>query len=142
MKVTMLLADSAQAEGGKLYILGGGWSIAGPGPLNFAIALKLEVPWDQANRKQKFILRLEDQDGQPVEVEGKKVEFGGELEVGRPPGLLQGIPLDAVLAINFQNLLLPPGSRYLWRLFINGGSKGEWTLAFGTRSAQAEGTAA
>ena len=32
MKVTMLLADSAQAIEGKLYILGGGWSITGPDP--------------------------------------------------------------------------------------------------------------
>jgi hypothetical protein len=27
MKLTMLLADAAEAVNGKLYILGGGWSI-------------------------------------------------------------------------------------------------------------------
>ena len=32
MKVTILLADAAQAVEGKLYILGGGWSITGPDP--------------------------------------------------------------------------------------------------------------
>ena len=44
MKVTMLLADAAQAVNGKLYILGGGWSVAGPDPTPMAIALKMEVP--------------------------------------------------------------------------------------------------
>ena len=29
-KVTMMLADAAQAVEGKLYILGGGWSVTGP----------------------------------------------------------------------------------------------------------------
>ena len=51
MKVTILLADSAQAINGKLYILGGGWSIADPGPVVMALAMKIEVPWDQAKRQ-------------------------------------------------------------------------------------------
>lgn len=29
MKVTMLLADAATVAEGKLYILGGGWSVTG-----------------------------------------------------------------------------------------------------------------
>src|SRR3989304_5729195 len=50
MKVTMLLADAAQAIGGKLYILGGGWSVTGPHPTAAAIAPQIEGPWDEANR--------------------------------------------------------------------------------------------
>jgi hypothetical protein len=30
MKVTMMRADAVQAVAGKLYILGGGWSVTGP----------------------------------------------------------------------------------------------------------------
>jgi len=42
MKVTMLLCDAVQVADGKLYILGGGWSIIGrPGPS--AVAVKIEV---------------------------------------------------------------------------------------------------
>ena len=33
----MLLADAAQQLGGKLYILGGGWSVTGPQPAPSAI---------------------------------------------------------------------------------------------------------
>ena len=43
MKVTMMLADSAQVAGGKLYILGGGWSITGPMPCPSAIAVIVVV---------------------------------------------------------------------------------------------------
>src|SRR5712692_6126152 len=58
MKVTMLLADAAQAVNGKLYILGGGWSVTGPAPSPSAIALKIEVPWDEANTRHKLTLDL------------------------------------------------------------------------------------
>ena len=50
MKVTMLLADVAQAVAGKLYVLGGGWSMMGSGPTPSALAVKIDIPWDQANR--------------------------------------------------------------------------------------------
>ena len=39
-----MLADAAQVAGGKLYVLGGGWSVL-YAPAPFAIALKIEVPW-------------------------------------------------------------------------------------------------
>ena len=42
MNVTMLLADSAQVADGKLYVLGGGWSLTGPDPTPSAVAIKLE----------------------------------------------------------------------------------------------------
>ena len=37
----MILADSAQVADGKLYILGGGWSITGPDPTPSAVAIKM-----------------------------------------------------------------------------------------------------
>ena len=58
MKVTMLLADAAQAVDNKLYILGGGWSITGPAPTPMAFALKIEVPWNDTNRKYQLRLIL------------------------------------------------------------------------------------
>jgi hypothetical protein len=68
VRATLLLADSAQAIGGKLYILGGGWSITGPDPAPSAIALKVQVPWDRANHRYELLLELLDADGHPVEV--------------------------------------------------------------------------
>ena len=44
--MTLMLADSAQEVGGKLYILGGGWSVTGPVVPPSAVAIKIDVPWD------------------------------------------------------------------------------------------------
>lgn len=140
MKVTMLLAEAAQAVEGKLYILGGGWSIIGPDPAPMAIAIKIEVPWDQANRRHTCRLELLDSDGQPVTVDTplgeQPVVIEAGFEVGRPPGLKAGTPLDLPLAINLAPLSIPPGGRYEWRLTIDGEGDDDWRLAFSTRPAQ------
>src|SRR5438105_4643774 len=98
MKLTMLLADAAQAVGGKLYVLGGGWSIttAPTGPS--AIAVKLDIPWDEANRRHTLKFSLLDEDGRPVVVPtpigDRPLEIEGQFEVGRPPGLKPGTSID------------------------------------------------
>lgn len=139
MKVTLLLCDAAQAIGGKLYILGGGWSITGPDPASMALALKIEVPWDQANRRHRLELSLVDGDGNqvmlPTQVGEAPVRIQADFEVGRPPGLTPGTPLDYVLAINMESFLIPPGGRYEWRLSIGGHTEDDWRVAFSTRPA-------
>ncbi|MFN2557613.1 MAG: hypothetical protein ABR592_12255 [Nitriliruptorales bacterium] len=141
MKVTLMLADAAQAVGGKLYILGGGWSLAGPGPITMALAIKVEVPWDRANERLKFKLELVDADGQPVEVPSppdgllRPVALEGEMEVGRPPGLRAGTPLDSTMAINLDGIGLPPGERFTWRFEIDGQTSEHWQSSFTTRPA-------
>src|SRR5580704_826372 len=71
MRVTIMLADAAQECGGKLFILGGGWSVTGPLIPPMAVALKIDVPWDQANRPHHWRLELVTEDGEPVELEGQ-----------------------------------------------------------------------
>lgn len=136
MKVTMLLADSAQEINGKLYILGGGWSITAPGSPS-AIAIKFEVPWDRANQRHKVELELVTADGDPVLVPAPTGEvplrIDAQLEVGRPAGLKPGTPIDAAMAINLGPLPLEPNQRYQWRLTIDGHHHETWTLGFTTR---------
>jgi hypothetical protein len=134
MKVTMLLADAAQAVNGKLYILGGGWSIVGLDPTPTAIALKIDVPWDQANRPHTLALALLDSDGRPVMVENRPVEFRGDFEAGRPAGLVPGSDLDVAVAVSMGPLPLAPGRRYVWRCAIDDESREEWQVAFQTRA--------
>jgi hypothetical protein len=120
-KIIMLLADSAQAVNGKLYVLGGGWSVTGPAATPSALAIKFEVPWEAANRKHKVRIELLDSDGQPVLVPGPEspqaMLIQADLEVGRPPGILQGTSLDSTFAINIGPLPLRPG-RYEWRCTV------------------------
>lgn len=136
----MFLADYAVVSDGKLTIVGGGWSQTGPEPASFGIGLLIQVPWDQANTLHVFAVELLDSDGAEVVLEAAEEEedeqpvaFGGEFEVGRPPGLKPGTPLDFPVAVNSTPLPLEPG-RYEWRLTIDGASREDWTLPFSVRA--------
>src|SRR3970282_451611 len=134
----MLLADYAVVSDGKLTIVGGGWSQTGPDPAAFGIGLLIQVPWDLANTPHTFSVELLDADGGAVTVDADEDEdrvgaFGGGFEVGRPPGLKPGTPLDFPVAVNSTPLPLEPG-RYEWRLTIDGGSHQDWTLPFTVRT--------
>ena len=137
MKVTMLLADAVQAVEGKLYIRGGGWSIIGPEPTPVAIAIKVEVSWTEANHRHELQLALQDEDNKPVMVPtpigDRPVELKVNFEVGRPPGMKVGTPLDVPLAINLGSLPLQPGYHYVWRCSVYGQSELDWQVSFSTR---------
>lgn len=121
-EVTVLLCDSAQVAEGKLYILGGGWTICGPGPFQHALAIKAQVPWNEANRPHNLEAVLMDEDSRPVRIGDPpaEVKFQGTFEVGRPPGLPPGTPLDFPLAVNLGPIELPPGAGYFWAISIDG----------------------
>lgn len=133
-----MLAQSAQVADGKLNLLGGGWNITGPDPEPMAIALLLEVPWDRANEPHAVKLELLDADGLPVTVDepdgdGSPIEIDVSVEVGRPPGMIRGTPLNVPLAMNLAPHQLPTGTRCEWRLTINGESQDGWRVAFSVR---------
>jgi len=102
------------------------------------IALLIAVPWDRANRKLGFTLDLLDEDGTPVTAQNQignevPVTIAVTVEVGRPPGLPQGVSLDVPLAIEVPPLVLSPGRRFEWVLTIDGESKEDWRLPFMVR---------
>lgn len=134
MHVTMLLCESAQEINGKLYILGGGWSVTGPGPFQWALAVRVEVPWDEANVRKKVRLFLHDADGHAVMLPGTQtpIELNAELEVGRPAGMPRGIPIDTAFAVQGMPLVLPSG-RYVWRLAIGEREDDLWQVGFYVR---------
>lgn len=133
----MMLCDAAQVADGKLYILGGGWSMTGPDPVPSAVALKIEVDWNEADRAHHWELFLEDADGRPVLVPtpdgSQPVEVRGEFTVSRPPTVPEGSPIDVALAVNMGPIPLPPGARYAWRLTIDGEALPGADLRFTTR---------
>jgi hypothetical protein len=134
VKVTALIADSAQVAQGKLYLLGGGWSAIGKpyGPM--ALAILIEVPWNDTNQPHNVRIELKDADEHPVnDPNGKPIQIGATLEVGRPPGHPQGEPLPVPLAMNFGPLPLRPGQRYHWTVYVVGDSESRCQLGFSTR---------
>lgn len=125
-----MLADAAQVADGKLYILGGGWSVVtAPLVAPHALAIKVEVPWSAANQRHTSELSLVDEDGTPVSMptpDGPKhLKFDGSFEIGRPAGLSPGSPLDLALAFSLPPLPLLPGKRYGWQFLVDGAVVGE-----------------
>ena len=122
MDVPMLLCDAAQEAGGKLFILGGGWSVirAPHVPVPMSLAIKVAVPWDEANQSHQVRVDLLDDEGQPVISDGAPgpITADGRFEVGRPPGMKPGTPIDAPLVMNFGFLSLEAGG-YVWVLQID-----------------------
>src|SRR5215211_2385503 len=64
MKATLLLTDYAKVSDGKLDVLGGGWSVTGPGPFGFVVAAMIQISWDQTNMPHAVRLELLDADGE------------------------------------------------------------------------------
>jgi hypothetical protein len=116
----MILSDGAQAVGGKLYVLGGGWThlfvpqLPGKPQAPFAVALGIAVPYHLTNRRFAFALELSDSDGQRV---GDLLS--AEMEQGRPPGLRQGASQNILIAINAQPDF-PEAGRYTFNATVDG----------------------
>lgn len=138
MKATLILADSAQVVAGKLYILGGGWTVTSPRVTMSAIAGKVEVPWSETSKKHRLKLELMDVEDGPVMVPTPKgnepVIIGGEFEVGKAKDLPQGIPSDVPFAFAIPPLSLNPGKSYAWRLSIDDKTKADWQVNFVVRA--------
>ncbi len=100
MEADLMLADGAQAVGGKLYILGGGWDTvhftALPTTHPMAVALQFRVSWSETNERHSFKLEMQNLDGVAVQPIGE-----GQFEAGRPPGIKAGTDQKIMLALNF-----------------------------------------
>jgi hypothetical protein len=130
---------------GKLYILGGGWSLTGPDPVPSGIAIKVDVGWTEMEDAHHWELYLVDEDGRPVSVETpnglQPIEVRGDFQIGRPSDLPAGSSVGVPFAVNFGPLPLEPLRRYTWQLTIDGETDADWMVAFSTR-AQPEAPAA
>jgi hypothetical protein len=137
MKVTMMLADSAQVAGGKLNVLGGGWNIVGPAPMPFAIAGMIEVPWHLTGQEHQFRLELIDLDGNAIQVPtpaGQQPLFlEGGFTVEPSPEAREGAFIPFPFAFFLGPVPLPSGSHFEWRLSVNDQHHEDWRLAFSTR---------
>ncbi len=133
----MLLADSAQVADGKLYILGGGWSVTGPEPVPSAVVIKVGVDVPEFNSEHHWELFLEDADGRPVSFETpdgvQPIEVRGDFTATEPLGVPAGTPVDVPIAVNFGPIPLAPGARYSWRLVVDGESLPGAQASFATR---------
>ncbi|MBF8265716.1 MAG: hypothetical protein HW384_1580 [Dehalococcoidia bacterium] len=113
----LILADSAEVVGNKLYLLGGGWdrltvNTGFPIDQRCAIALSVRVPWNETNQKHVFEVEVSGEDTQ-TEQPKSLVKVGGQFEVGRPPGIPQGQEQRIQLAISMNLRLDSPGTKVI-----------------------------
>ena len=104
----LILADSAQVVGNKLYLLGGGWdrltvNTKFPAQRQVGIAIAIKVPWNRTNEQHQFEIEIASEDAETV----GKVE--GNFEVGRAPGIPQGQDQRIQLAVGANLTFTKPG---------------------------------
>ena len=104
----LILADTAEVVGGKLYMMGGGWDVLNvntgfPIEQRCGIAVGFRVPWSETNRKIPITVEISTDDGASL---GR---VDGQIEVGRPPGIPQGSSQLTQLAINIGLRFEKPG---------------------------------
>jgi len=98
---TMMLCDSAQSVGGKLYVLGGGWDqLLTRTPVAMGLAVRMEIADELAGKPLPILARMVTIAGEPVREEGSAISFEGEMELARHPGADPEAPLSTVFALN------------------------------------------
>ncbi|MGA9725822.1 MAG: hypothetical protein WBQ86_25440 [Candidatus Binatus sp.] len=105
-----LLADAAQAVGGKVFVLGGGWNLfraaSYPAPVQLAIAIGLGFSSDEVGIKYPLNVVIADEAGVPVVPEMK-----GQVETGQPaPDVPKTASVKIPVAININMSLPHPGT--------------------------------
>jgi hypothetical protein len=105
-----LLADAAQAVGGKVFILGGGWNLFRapnfPAPVQLAIAVGLGFTSDEVGIQFPLNVVIADEAGVPVVPEMK-----GQVETGQPaPDVPKTASVKIPVAINISLSLPHPGT--------------------------------
>ena len=95
---TLMLADGAQAVGGKVYILGGGWNTVWartfPAEHKLSVAVGLRIGWNETHFRHKFALEV-----QTLARSAVQQLAAGEFEAGKPAGMKEGADQSFMIAI-------------------------------------------
>jgi hypothetical protein len=121
MKLTSaMLADAAQVQSGKLYVLGGGFDTISVRQLpathrSVSLAMVAEVGPDERQQDLELLVQLVDEDGAEVGVTAK-----GKLRVGAPPNLPPGSPSIVPIVSPFHNITFTAAKGYAFVVSMNG----------------------
>lgn len=121
----LVLADAAQVAGGKLYMLGGGWTIwrapSYPARASFSIAAGFRIGWDETDMPHPMEIQIHSPDGREI------LRAEGRVQAGRPQGVIEGSSQLVMLAVSAPATFETAGP-YELSLTMNG--EVEWVVPF------------
>ena len=105
----VVLADAAQAVGGKIYILGGGWNVFRaanyPAPVQLAVAAGIGFASDEIGLRYPLKISIVDETGVAV-----IADLNGQIDTRQMvPDLPQGLPIKVPMAWNIGFPVPRPG---------------------------------
>ena len=111
---TSLLADSAEVQGGKLYLLGGAFDIIQTRAVpavhrGLCVVLVAEIGPDERQRDLQLSVELQSEDGESLGAEAR-----GVVRAGAPPHLAPGDSTLVPLVIPFSDIPLPAAKGYVF----------------------------
>ena len=114
-----MLADAAQVQAGKLFVLGGGFDTISVRSLpavhrSLTLAMVAEIDPEERQRDLELTIRLIDEDGTSVGVEAKV-----RLRVGAPPNLPPGSSSVVPIVSPFHNITFPDAKGYAFVVSLN-----------------------
>lgn len=114
-----MLADAAQVQSGKLFVLGGGFDTISVRQLpathrSVSLAMIAEVGPDERQQDLELVVQLVDEDGAEIGVVAK-----GKLRVGAPPNLPPGSPSIVPIVSPFHNVTFPEAKGYAFVVSMN-----------------------
>jgi len=114
-----MLADAAQVQSGKLFVLGGGFDTISVRQLpathrSVSLAMVAEVGPDERQQDLELLVQLVDEDGAELGVMAK-----GKLRVGAPPNLPPGSPSIVPIVSPFHNVTFPEAKGYAFVISMN-----------------------
>ena len=124
--MAFMIADHAEAKGGKLYMTGGGWDQLSAHTFptthpHMTLAVTMLVPSTRLNEEHRFRIRLLDADNTIA----AGFDVGGQFEAGRPPGHREGDSVINHLAINLNNTVFESAGNYRFVLEVDGEERAE-----------------
>lgn len=121
-----LVADYAEIVNGKLYLMGGAWDTINlrevPGAIRMAIAIGLQLDWEETNQAIPVVVYVEDDDAREL------ARIEGKVQVGRPASLPPGSRQLSQMAVNL-GFTVPAFGGYRVRVLAGAGESVQESIA-------------
>lgn len=121
---TAMLADAAHVQGGKLYVLGGGFEAIRTRTVpaihrSLTVAMMLELDAQERERQLELTISLIDEDGQAMDLRAT-----ARIRVGAQPALPPGAATVVPLVSPFYNVTFPEAKGYAFVVAQDGNELG------------------